>query len=102
MYEIRAGKVVEHPTGPDHNRTERDMADNYNTPLPKLTKEQAAVIGAFTGFAIGPFSDVHEYAERVLGRPIFTHEFADLTIANKLREAAKSDFVSMAYEEDAA
>ena len=66
----------------------------------KLTKEQAAVIGAFTGFAIGPFSDIQEYAERVLGRPIWTHEFASESVVSELREAARDDFVAMAYERD--
>lgn len=65
--------------------------------MEKLTKEQAAVIGAYTGYAAGPFADVHEYAERVLGRPLFTHEFASQLIADKLRDAAKTDFIAICH-----
>lgn len=63
--------------------------------VPKLTKEQAAIVGAYTGYAAGPFSDIHEYAEGVLGRPIWTHEFANKSLAEKLREASKDDFISI-------
>ena len=65
--------------------------------MEKLTKEQAAVIGAFTGYAVGPFSDIHEYAERKLGRSIWTHQFADKAISEELKEAAREDFVAIAY-----
>lgn len=64
----------------------------------KLTKEQAAIIGAFTGFAAGPFSDVHEYAENVMGRPVWTYEFGNKEFSIRLSEAAKSDFISIAHQ----
>ena len=65
----------------------------------RLTKEQAAIIGAYTGFAASGFSVVQEYAERKLGRPIFTHEFASERLADELRDAAKDDFLSICYVE---
>jgi hypothetical protein len=65
----------------------------------RLTQVQAAIVGAYTGFAIGPFSDIHAYAERVLRRPIMTHEFASKALTAELREAAKADFVALAYVE---
>lgn len=70
--------------------------------MDRLTKEQAAIVGAYTGFAAGPFADIQEYAERVLGRPIWTHEFADKKVAAKLREASKAAFVAMCHEREAA
>ena len=30
----------------------------------KLTKEQAAIIGAYTGITCGSFSDIHKLAEK--------------------------------------
>ena len=66
---------------------------------PRLTKEQAAIISAFTGISCGPFSDIHGYAERVLGRPIWMHQFADKELWAELREAASDDFIAIAYEE---
>lgn len=65
--------------------------------IPRLTKEQAAIIGAYTGFMCGPFSDIHEYAERIMGRPCWTHEFGDEEFAGKLRDAARDDFFSLAH-----
>jgi hypothetical protein len=67
--------------------------------MTRLTKEQAAIIGAYTGITAGPFSDVHEYAEKLFDRPIWTHQFADEEISKKLRELAKPDFLAICYEE---
>lgn len=64
-----------------------------------LTKGQAAIIGAFTGYAAGPFADIQEYAERVLGRSCWTHEFGGKDFMEKLREAAKPDFLALVHKE---
>ncbi|MFI3902623.1 hypothetical protein [Ochrobactrum sp. S1502_03] len=45
--------------------------------IPKLTKEQAAIVGAYTGIAAGPFDAIHEYAEKVMGHPVWSHQFGD-------------------------
>ena len=63
--------------------------------VPKLTKEQAAIIGAYTGYACGPFADVHEYCERLLGHPIWTHQFPALQ--ERIRDAAKPDFIRLCH-----
>lgn len=66
-----------------------------------LTREQAAIIGAFTGICCGPFSDIHNYAERKLGRPMWTHEFAAESVARELKEAAREDFARLCYSASA-
>lgn len=63
--------------------------------IPKLTKEQAAIVGAYTGFAAGPFDAIHEYASKKMGRPVWSHEFSDKAFCEKLREASKSDFLAI-------
>lgn len=68
----------------------------------RLTKEQAAIIGAFTGITASNFSVIHEYAERKLGRSIWTHEFGSEEFASELKEAARVDFMSIVYDEVAA
>lgn len=68
--------------------------------VPRLTREQAAIIGAFTGIAAGPFSDIHGYAERVLGHPIWTHQFADSELMEALKEAARDDFIAITAQDD--
>lgn len=64
--------------------------------MDRLTKEQAAVIGAYTGYLAGPFSDMHAYIERKLGRPVWTHEMANEAISEEIRQATKSDFLALA------
>lgn len=66
--------------------------------MQRLTKEQAAVLGAYTGIACGPFADIQEYAERVLDQPIWTHQFANRELVEKLKEKAKPDFLSLCHE----
>lgn len=63
----------------------------------RLTKEQAAIVGAFTGIAIGPFGDIQEYAERLLGRPLWTHEFASKELWAEIKEACREDFLAIAH-----
>jgi hypothetical protein len=67
--------------------------------IPRLTKEQAAIIGAYTGFTAGPFGDIQEYAEKILGRSVWTHEFADRALMEELKAAAKPDFLSICHED---
>ncbi len=66
----------------------------------RLTKRQSAIIGAYTGITAGPFSAIHEYAEEVLGRKIWTHEFASRMVMDDLKSAAFDDFMSIVYKED--
>lgn len=61
----------------------------------KLTKEQAAIVGLYTGFLAGPFSDVHELASKLLKRPIYTHEFAHKTTKDELMELVKPMFLEI-------
>jgi hypothetical protein len=65
----------------------------------RLTKRQSAIIGAYTGVTAGPFSAIHEYAEEVLGRPIWTHEFASRQVMEELKSASFDDFMSIVYKE---
>ena len=60
-----------------------------------MNKREAAVISAYTGILCCKFSTVHEYAEEVLGRPVYTHEFAFNDFTVKLKEAAKWEFITI-------
>lgn len=66
--------------------------------VPKLTKEQAAIVGVYTGVSCGPFSDIHELAEKLLNRPILTHEMAFPEIWKELREKVKPQFLEICHE----
>lgn len=60
-----------------------------------MTKREAAIISLYTGILIGEFSEMHKYAEELLGQPIFTHQFAGDAINAKLKELAKPDFLEI-------
>lgn len=64
-----------------------------------MTKKEAAIVSAYTGFLIGKFSDMHEYCEKLIGEPIFTHQFGSDSFAKFIREKSKQDFISMKVEE---
>ena len=55
----------------------------------RLTREQAAIIGAATGVLCGPFSDCHELIEKLLKRPVFTHEMASKEVMDEINESAR-------------
>jgi len=64
-----------------------------------MTKDEAAIVSAYTGFMLGDFGEFHEYAEKVIGRPIFTHEFANQSLIDELREKTKPDFVGIKVDD---
>ena len=64
--------------------------------MQKLTKEQAIVITGFTGImACKSFSDFHGDVEKRLGRPVFTHQFANEELTEEIKEAYRADFIDM-------
>lgn len=63
--------------------------------MERLTIDQAVVLTAQTGCLCAPFADFHAYAERLLGRPIFTHEFGRLAVADALKAASREDFLAL-------
>lgn len=66
--------------------------------MERLTKEQAAIIGTFTGILAGPFSDLQEYAETKLGKGISTVGMA--MFADDLKKASEADFMALTHERD--
>lgn len=68
--------------------------------MTKLTREQAAIIGAYTGVTCGPFSDIHSLADRLIGRPVWTHDFADKDFVAKLKELCRADFLAICADQE--
>lgn len=61
-----------------------------------LTKEQALLISAYTGFlCVREFADLHAYIEKVLDRPVFTHEMADKELFVEIRAKLKEQFMDL-------
>jgi hypothetical protein len=63
-----------------------------------MTKREAAIVSAYTGYLVGNFADFHGYIEEKMGNPVFTHEMADKAFVEKLKELSKPDFVAMVIE----
>ena len=60
-----------------------------------MTKREAAVISAYTGYMCGSFDIMHEYIETILGRPVFTHELADAEVMKEIKRMSKPDFTAI-------
>jgi hypothetical protein len=60
-----------------------------------MTKREAAIVSAFTGILIGKFDDMHRYIEKILDRPVFTHELASKRLAYEIKEKSKADFIEI-------
>lgn len=64
-----------------------------------MTKEEKLIVSAYTGVLMTDFSDLHEFIEKKLGRPVWSHELALETVINELKEAVKEDFLKICRED---
>lgn len=64
-----------------------------------MTKREAAIISAYTGWLIGEFIDCHSYIEEVMDRPVFTHEMGSKVFTDELHDKCKPDFMNLKIEE---
>lgn len=60
-----------------------------------MTKQEAAIVSAYTGYLIGSFSDMHAYIEKIMRRPVFTHEMGDPDTRGAIRAASFGDFTNI-------
>ena len=63
-----------------------------------MTKREAAIVAAYTGYLIGDFSDMHKYIEGILKRPVFTHELGNMQLRHEIEKKSKEDFVNINIE----
>jgi hypothetical protein len=66
------------------------LTDSAVTPL---TRQQAAIIGAYTGTFCGPFIDVHRTMRDIVGRVVYTHEMQDPAVNAEVRTAVHPHFL---------
>ena len=60
-----------------------------------MTKREAAIVSAFTGYMLGEFSDMHQYVEEIMERPVWTHEMGNKKVAQEIKDKAKTDFINL-------
>jgi hypothetical protein len=66
----------------------------------RLTRRQAAIIGAFTGVSCGPFGDIHGYIDSFPQfKGIMTHNFASEKTWEEIKAAVKPDFLALCFED---
>lgn len=58
-----------------------------------MTRREAAIVSAYTGYLVGEFSDLHVYINEILGRPVFTHQLPD--VKDEIIEKSRADFVAI-------
>ena len=64
-----------------------------------MTDKEKAIVMAYTGVVMLKGDKIqifYEYVEKIMGRPILTHEMAQL--ATKIKEKSKDDFIKLCKE----
>lgn len=65
-----------------------------------ITKREAAIISAYTGYKLGEFEDIQKYAEELFGTPMWADGLSDRDVIEKLQEKATPDFETLEIEEE--
>lgn len=64
-----------------------------------MALHEKVVLTAYTGVlmvtAPGELGAVYKYIEKLIGRPILTHELASETLWDEIKEKAKPDFLKI-------
>lgn len=65
-----------------------------------MTLQERIIVSAYTGYLMCDFSKVHEYIEKTLGRPVWTHELADVRVKEEIRDKTRDAFLALCGNED--
>ena len=60
-----------------------------------MTLHEKVVLSAYTGILMCDFWEVHRCIEKLLGRPVWSHELASEDLLAEIKEKAKSDFLKI-------
>lgn len=63
-----------------------------------MNDKEKAIIMAYTNVAMlcgEKLNIFYEYIEKIMGRPIYTHELADKFVINQIKEKSKIDFINL-------
>ena len=63
-----------------------------------MTDREKAIVMAYTGICMlkgDKFNIFHKYAEDIMGRPVYTHEFGVDLFTNELKKKAEPDFIAL-------
>lgn len=65
-----------------------------------MTLEEKVIISAYTGVLLCDFQSMHEYIEKKLGRPVWTHELANENVWKEIKNATRADLMEILKKED--
>ena len=60
-----------------------------------MNERECAIVSAYTGVLCGEFNTYHKYIEKIVGRPIYTHELADKAVMQDIKNASYNDFINL-------
>lgn len=63
-----------------------------------MTYRECAIVEAYTGYCMLTGDDTkyfYEYLEKLLGRPVFTHELANPKMHEAIHNKSKPDFMNL-------
>lgn len=66
-----------------------------------MTKQECAIIMAYTGICMltgNEFSVFHEYIEKLMNRPVYTHELANKEVWEEIKKKSEDDFMNICKE----
>lgn len=64
-----------------------------------MTKQEKLIVTAYTGILMVDWGEFHKFAEELLGRPIYTHEFDKEEVTNEIVNAVREDFMKLCDDE---
>ena len=69
----------------------------------RMTDREKAIVMAYTGITMlsgEKFQIFHEYIEKILGRPVFTHELGNKLVSAEIRKKSRADFLEICKTEE--
>ena len=64
-----------------------------------MTKQEKLIVTAYTGILMVDWDEFHKFAEELLGKPIYTHEFDKEEVTNEIVNAVREDFMRLCDDE---
>lgn len=63
-----------------------------------MTRREATIVSAYTGYLIGRADDLYKYLSELVGRPIYTHEIP--SVLDEYHDRIRQDFVALEVEDE--
>lgn len=63
-----------------------------------MTLEERVIVETYTGYCMTSGDErnaVYKYMQKLLGRPVYTHELAQKSVVKMLQKKSKEDFIEL-------